>query len=117
VLLTSMDSVSRVQALVLFTDHGTARVALPAGHYTAVTFFADFNAQGNWIAGRWVTPEFTVPDTSAVTTVPISEKSATARVSASVAVARPPKENVLVTTFLPQDAATRCARPAAQAAR
>lgn len=81
--LWDMDSFKAV-TLTLASYDGVARLAVPAGHYFALSQFADFDDQGNTTALRYVTSGFTVPDSSgAVTTVDLDEKSASSRSTAA----------------------------------
>lgn len=103
-VLVNMDSVSRANEDFVPVENGIARVAVPAGHYAALTFFSDFDALGNQIADRWVTPRFTVPATSGTTTmVTLDERTATSLVSAHTP--RPAGEDFVTAMFDPLDAA------------
>jgi hypothetical protein len=74
---------------------GIARIAVPAGDYSAFTFFDDFDAQGNGIAFRLVNAnDFVVADTPAVTAVTLDERTATSAISASAP--RPAVQDVTV---------------------
>ncbi|MBY8880686.1 hypothetical protein [Actinacidiphila acidipaludis] len=75
--LWDMDSFTAVST-TLASVGGTARIAVPTGHYFAVAEFVEFDDQGNPTELRFVSVGFTVPDSSGtVTTVSLDEKSAT----------------------------------------
>jgi hypothetical protein len=84
---------------------GVGRVAVPAGHYSAFAFFADFSPAGNSVtATRMVTIEdFTVHAAPRVTTVSIDERSASKDIS--VTAPRPATEDLLSASFWRQAAA------------
>ncbi|MEW2619325.1 hypothetical protein [Streptomyces sp. NPDC048106] len=75
--LWDMDSFKTVSTTFASAD-GTARIALPTGHYFAVAQFAEFDDQGNATELRYVSAGFTVPDSGGtVTTVSLDEKTTT----------------------------------------
>lgn len=81
VTIIDTDSVSKQQSQVPI-DSGVGQVEVPAGHYSAIADFADFDAAGNPTALRQVTvPDFTVPAGTTPTTLSISESSATAPIT------------------------------------
>jgi len=84
ILLINTDLASREVTYVPITN-GLDRVAVPAGHYAAMTAFSDFDAQGNPTGLRLVAADnITVPDSGTTpTTVALNELSATAAISAT----------------------------------
>lgn len=104
-VIVNMDSIGLANEDQVPLEDGIARVALPAGHYAALTFFLDFDAQGSQIAGHWVTPSFTVPRASSTTTtVTLDERTATSLISVAHT-PRPASEEFVATTFDPIDSA------------
>ncbi|MFC0430745.1 hypothetical protein [Kutzneria buriramensis] len=103
VTLFNVDSARRLPGKALFTHGEIQRLAVPEGHYVALSFFYDFDQHGRLVAGRWVTPGFTVSDSGAVTTIGIDERSASSRIS--VATPQQAAEDGMTVTFIPQDAA------------
>jgi hypothetical protein len=103
VVLLNTDDLSREQ-LIFPIVAGTARIAVPAGHYSANVLFSDFDAQGNTTALRVVTlDDFAVSATSPTTTATIDESSATSLIS--VATPRPAVRDLLAVDWLRQAAA------------
>ena len=82
--LFNMDDSSKVSLPPILLTNGVARLAVPAGHYSATTFFPVFDASGDTITSlRIVTnTDFTVADTG-VTTVTADERLATVPVLAA----------------------------------
>jgi hypothetical protein len=79
--LVNTDSVHR-QTDLLPVSGGLAKVAVPAGNYSLVAFFSDFDAKGTETATRTVTQaDFAVTDDTATQTV--DERAATSLVSVS----------------------------------
>jgi hypothetical protein len=103
VTLFNVDSIRRVPGVALFTHGEIQRLAVPAGHYVALSFFCDFDQHGGVVAGRWVTPSFTVSDFDAVTALRIDERSASSQIS--VATPQQAAEDGMTVTFIPQDKA------------
>ena len=63
--------------------NGVARLNAPSGHYTAVSIFPDYDANGDLTTFHMVlTNDFFVPDTGTTTTVTVSERVADSPVSA-----------------------------------
>lgn len=84
VTLINTDSVGKQQSEVPI-DNGVGQVEVPAGHYSAIADFADFDASGNPTAVRQVTvQDFTVQAAPSPTVLSISETSATTPVTVSV---------------------------------
>jgi hypothetical protein len=111
-LLTNTDSSARLNDFVPMIG-GIARIAVPAGNYAAVTFFDDFDAQGNPTAFRLVTAnDFVVADTPAVTTLALDERTATSAISASAP--RPAIQDVIVASTERFDANGNAASAASQ---
>jgi hypothetical protein len=82
-ILLNTDSISKQNAFVPISG-GIGRVAVPAGDYSALVSFDDFDANGNLTAGRLVTlMDFAVPDSPTTTTVAIDERTATVPISVS----------------------------------
>jgi hypothetical protein len=103
-ILENMDSYQEANALPVPIEDGIARVAVPAGHYAAFVAFSDYDAQGEMIATRFVTPHFTVPGTNGTTIVAIPESSATSRVRIT-STPLPADRDYLAAGFTWQDAA------------
>ncbi len=100
--LVNNDDATRESTFVPAVN-GVARIAVPAGDYTVFAFFADFDSTGNVVAWHAVTTDdLVVPDTSAVTTAPVDERSATSAVSVSTP--RPATEDLLSLNFYRLDA-------------
>lgn len=103
VLLADTDQLSKQLALVPVVN-GIARIAVPAGDYSAIASFVDFDSDGNLTSERQLlVSDFTVqpgPDTTALN---IAETGATLPVS--VTTPRPSTEVGLVADLLRGDAA------------
>jgi hypothetical protein len=81
VLLVNTDSSTRENGFVPVVN-GIGRIGVPAGNYSALTVFDDFDAQGNLSATRLVTAaDFTVADAPTVSTVTLDERTATSALS------------------------------------
>jgi hypothetical protein len=81
VTIVNTDSVTRQQSQVPIAG-GVGQVEVPAGHYSAVADFTDFDAAGEPTALRQVTvPDFTVTAGATPTALSIAESSATAPVT------------------------------------
>jgi hypothetical protein len=76
--LTDMDNVRQVSLPPIQLTNGVARLAVPAGHYSATTFYSTFDASGDVETSLHIvtTMDITVADTG-VTTVTADERLAT----------------------------------------
>jgi hypothetical protein len=82
VMLINTDSVSRQNSLVPVVD-GSGRIQVPAGHYAAVDYFNDYDANGNVTATRQVVvSDLTVPSSGTVPTLTVDFRTATSLVTA-----------------------------------
>ena len=82
VLLIDTDSVSKEFADVPVVN-GIGKIAVPAGNYSAIGFFADYDASGNTTALRQVVvSDFAVADSTTPASVTVAEAAATAQVTA-----------------------------------
>ncbi|HEX9334777.1 MAG TPA: hypothetical protein VF892_02785, partial [Pseudonocardiaceae bacterium] len=103
VVLLNTDDLTREQIIFPIVA-GTARIAVPAGHYSANVLFSDFDAQGNTTALRVVTlDDFAVSDTAPTTTATLDESSATSLIS--VTTPRPANQDLLAVNWFRQAAA------------
>jgi hypothetical protein len=101
-ILLNTDSISRANAFLPIMG-GIARVAVPAGNYSAVVSFNDFDAQGNVTANRLVSlGDFAVAATG-TTTVAADERSAT--VPITVTTPRPAVQDEMDVGWWRKDAA------------
>lgn len=102
VLLINTDSASKEFADVPVAG-GIGRVAVPAGDYSAIAFFDDFDANGNVTALRQVVvSDFTVADSTTPSSVGVDERTATAAVTATSP--KPATAAILGTTIVRFDA-------------
>jgi hypothetical protein len=102
-VLLNVDSVRRENTIVLAND-GIARIAVPAGNYSAAFNFDDFDASGNLTASRQVFfNDFSVSATALTTTVNVAESSAT--VPFSVTTPRPATQDSVTANWNRTDAA------------
>lgn len=84
VTLVDTDSVGRQQSQVPING-GVGQVEVPAGHYSAIADFVDFDTSGKPTALRQVTvQDFTVAASSTPSTVSVSEAAATAPVTVTL---------------------------------
>ncbi|MEY9928023.1 hypothetical protein ABH926_002657 [Catenulispora sp. GP43] len=80
--LTDVDDAHRVSLPPIPLTNGVARLAVPAGHYSATTIYATFDAAGNNTSAHIVTnTDITVADTG-VSTVTADERLATVPLTA-----------------------------------
>lgn len=101
-LLNNDDHLAEEQSAVPAVG-GVARIAVPAGNYTASVTFEDFDSSGNTTAWHVVTLDnLVVPDTANVTTAAIDERSATSAVSATTP--RPASQDILSLLYYSVDA-------------
>jgi hypothetical protein len=105
VLLVNADNVRTADVLVPI-ENGLDKVAVPAGNYTAIGLFDDFDASGNFLAARTTVQELSVPDTGTATAT-INESTATAKVGFTVP--KPATAQYQLTTFTRLDAAGNAA--------
>lgn len=101
VLLINADNV-RTADIIAPINNGVDKVAVPAGNYTAIVLFDDFDASGAFVATRTVVQDLSVPDTGPATAT-VNESAATAQVGFTVP--KPVNAQYELTTFLRQDAA------------
>jgi hypothetical protein len=81
VVLLNTDDLSRGQIIFPIVD-GAARIAVPAGNYSANVLFTDYDSQGNATTLKVVTlDDFGVSGNAPSTTVTLAESSATSRIS------------------------------------
>ncbi|WP_370380721.1 hypothetical protein [Catenulispora sp. GAS73] len=80
-LLTNVDDINRWSTPIVVAN-GVARVAVPAGHYSATTIFSSYDSMANQTIHVVTQPDITVTDTG-VTTVSADERTASARVRAT----------------------------------
>lgn len=102
VVLGNTDALSKQQTEVPIFD-GVGRVEVPAGHYSAIAGFVDFDADGNETASREVVlDDFTVQAGAGTQNVSIAESSANLPVT--VKAARPTSQVDLISTVVRGDA-------------
>jgi hypothetical protein len=100
--LLNTDEVTRAQEVVPLVN-GIARVAVPAGNYTAFGLFTDFDTSGNAIASRTVTLADFAVASAGTTTESLDERTANSQIR--VTTPRPANQDLLVTSFSRTDAA------------
>lgn len=101
--LLNVDAVAREQGFVPIAG-GLARIAVPAGNYSMVVQYADFDTSGNLTAIRnVVVDDFSVSATATTSTVAADERTAT--VPFSVTTPRPATPDAMQISWIRQDAA------------
>jgi hypothetical protein len=101
VQVTNTDSVTKGILDVPVVD-GIGRVAVPAGNYSASSYFFDFDGSGDITAmHQVVVSDFTVADSSTASSVAVDERTATAKVD--VTSPKPAVASVVTTDFVRLD--------------
>jgi len=101
VFLANTDSMNEENTELPLID-GVARIAVPAGDYTAVAFDPQFDNTGSITSARQVVLNDFVVAATGTTTVTLDERTATSRVT--VATPRPATQDLAVDEFVRTDA-------------